>query len=200
MIGGERHVGNARDRERLAVVERFELREFFQMLFDQIAKLPDHAAALGRRDLRPRAAVKRGAGRLYGAIDVFLVALGDARQDVAGGGIVGGKRLAGGGFHPLAVDENFVRFANERGNILVEQRRGCCGCHILFSFSAIRGLGALVLARSKCHNYSLAGKFKRAILRPEIDVRLRSDYSGIAGFEATEQRKLSLRKAGTNPS
>ena len=113
MIGREGHVGNARDRERLSVVERFELREFFQVLFDQIAKLPNHAAAFGRRDLRPRAAVKRGAGRLYGAIDVFLVAFGDPGQDVARGGIVGGKSLAGGGFHPLAVDENLVRLGNK---------------------------------------------------------------------------------------
>ena len=37
-IGREGHVGDARDRERLAVVERFELREFFQVLFDQIRR------------------------------------------------------------------------------------------------------------------------------------------------------------------
>ena len=44
---GERNVGDARDLQRLAVVERFELSEFFEMLFDQIADLPDelvHAA------------------------------------------------------------------------------------------------------------------------------------------------------------
>ena len=87
MFGGERNVGDARDGERLAVIERFELRELFEMLFDQIAELPDQFAALGRRDVRTMAGLERGARGFHRAVDVFAVAFGDVGEHFAGRGI-----------------------------------------------------------------------------------------------------------------
>ena len=47
-VRGQRHVGRPRDGERLAVVQRLELRELVQVLEDQVADPPDDPAALGR--------------------------------------------------------------------------------------------------------------------------------------------------------
>ena len=44
----DRNIGSAGDAERLAIVEGFQLGEFFEVLFDQISELPDQVAALCR--------------------------------------------------------------------------------------------------------------------------------------------------------
>ena len=51
--------GDSRDRVRFAVVDRFQFRQFLQIAFDQIAKLPQQLAAFGGRD---RAPAERGRG------------------------------------------------------------------------------------------------------------------------------------------
>ena len=96
-------------RQWLAVVEGFQLRELFQVLLHQVGQLPDEAAALGGGHVGPRAAFKRLARGLDGAIDVFAIAFGNLCQHFAGGRIVDRKGLAGGGFDPLAVDEHLAR-------------------------------------------------------------------------------------------
>ncbi len=110
IFDGERNVGDARDGERFSVVERFDLREFFEMLFEEIGELPHHAGASGGRSLGPLAGFERGAGGFYGAVDVFAVAFGDVGEDFAGGGVIGGESLAGSGIDPLAVDEHLALF------------------------------------------------------------------------------------------
>src|SRR3984893_4111051 len=52
-IDRQRQVRDARDSVGLAVVDRFQLGQFFEVAFDQIGELPQHAPALGRADLGP---------------------------------------------------------------------------------------------------------------------------------------------------
>ena len=128
-IDRQGNVGGASHRERLAIVKAFQLRKLFEMLLDQVAQLPDEAAAVGRGHLRPRASFKRLARGLHGAIDIFAIALGDLGHDLAGGGVVNGKRLAGSRFHPLAVDEQLARRADEFLHATMNLRSTCGSGH-----------------------------------------------------------------------
>src|SRR5208282_613027 len=134
-VGGERNVRDARDRERLAVVERFELRELLGVFFDEVPELPNHAAALGRRKLAPWAGVERGARRRDRAVDVFFVAFRDVRKHIAGRGIVCGERFSGSGVNPLAVDQHLPFFCDVTRYTLGKLYclRGCG--HLFSSFS-----------------------------------------------------------------
>ena len=106
LVDHERDVGDARDRDRLAVVERLELRELLAVRLDEVGELPEHPAALRRRRARPGSALERLPRGADGAIDVLLVAGGNLRERLFRRGIVGRECLAGRRFHPLAVDQH----------------------------------------------------------------------------------------------
>ena len=108
-IDGQRHVGHARHGERLAVVERFESREFLQIFLQQISEFPDQLAALGGGHGAPRAGFERGARGLHGGVHVRLVPGGDGADGFARGGIKSMERLARGGIDPLTVDQHAAR-------------------------------------------------------------------------------------------
>ncbi len=112
-VDGERHVGGAGDGDGLAVVERLEFGEFVEVLFEQVAELPDEAAALGGLHAGPGAVVEGVAGGADGAVDVFRLGLGNVGHDLAGGGIVDGEGLAGGGEDEASVDEHAVFLGDE---------------------------------------------------------------------------------------
>src|SRR5262249_3864558 len=61
--GNEAVVCDAGDGERLGVVERFKRCEVFRVLFDQIRQLPKEPSPLALTHARPRAMIKRLAGR-----------------------------------------------------------------------------------------------------------------------------------------
>ena len=119
-VGGERHVRAERDGIGLAVVERLELREFLRVLEDQVPDPPDDAAAVGWRHPAPRAVLERGTGRADRAVDVLGVALGDARQSLAGRGVRGLERLARRRIGPLAVDEQLTGGRDEGLDALIQ--------------------------------------------------------------------------------
>ena len=113
-VGGEHDIGDAGDDHRLAVVQRFQLRQFIGVLEDQIADLVQQLAAIGRRHLAPLAVVVEGTtGRSNGGIDVFLAAALGMRHDLASGRVVDFKGFAGRRIHPGAVDQNLLRGADE---------------------------------------------------------------------------------------
>ncbi len=112
--------------DRRAHVERVELRTVPRnWLLDQFGELEQHVLPLERLDLAPRA-LEGAARRRDRAVDVLGIALGDGREQLAGGGIVGFEFLAGGGVEPLAVDQHLlvgavgVRMARDR-NCLAKQ-------------------------------------------------------------------------------
>src|SRR5205814_6547173 len=61
-------VEGARQRQRLAAVFRFELRELVEVFFDQIGELQQQRRAVRRGGTRPRR--KRALRRLHGVVDV----------------------------------------------------------------------------------------------------------------------------------
>ena len=84
-VGGERDVGDARDRHRLAVVERLEQRQLVAVLEDQVAEAVHDLAALGRRHAPPRAVLVEGrACGAHRAVDVLGAALGHVREHFLG--------------------------------------------------------------------------------------------------------------------
>ena len=103
-VGRERNIGDARDGLGFAVIERLDFGELIRMLEDEVADAPDEFAALARGQATPRSGFE-GATRGYdGAVDVFFVALGDAREDRSVGGIEDIKSLVRGGGNPSATN------------------------------------------------------------------------------------------------
>ena len=112
-VSGGRDIDDAREKERLAVVECFQFSEFVAVPLDQIGELPKQAGALGRQYFWPWSRFKCLAGRGYRLIDVGSIAFRHVRQDIAGRGIVGFESLAGSRFDPVAADQHFSRPAQE---------------------------------------------------------------------------------------
>ena len=105
---GEREIGGAGDRIRLAVIERFELCEFVGVFFDELGELVKKIAALRCGDFfAPRAIVESGASSRDSFVDIGGVGFCDVSNDFSGGGVDGRKGFAGGGVHPFIVDEQF---------------------------------------------------------------------------------------------
>src|SRR5215472_1676646 len=82
---GQRKVGGAGDVIGLAIVERFELREFIGVFLDEIGEFVEQNAALRcGQSFAPRPGLVSGAGCAYGPVHVRSVGLGDLRDDFAG--------------------------------------------------------------------------------------------------------------------
>ena len=114
--------------ERRAHVERVELRQFVEILLDEVGELEQQVLPLERLDLAP-GPFEGAAGGGDRAVDVFLVALGDGCEQFAGGGVVGLEALARGGIDPLPVDQHLLvgpvgeRMARDRNSL--RHSHGC---------------------------------------------------------------------------
>ena len=127
-IDGQRHIGGARDAQRFAIVEAFDIAELFGVRFEQVGEFPDEAAAFGGGQLAPRTVIEGFARRLHGQVDILAVAFGHLREHFAGGGIVCGKCLAGNGVDPLSVDQHFARLVDKLRDLWMNLR-GSCDTH-----------------------------------------------------------------------
>ena len=116
-------IRDSRHFEWLAVVQHFQLGKFFQVLLQQVAELPDHASPLRGRHFGPRPGFESGAGRLYGALDIFTISFRNAGQDLARGRIVRRECFAGSGLHPLAVNEHLAVLGNVACDFVAQQER-----------------------------------------------------------------------------
>ncbi len=101
----QRQVRVARVVDRFAVVERLKSGQLVDVLFDQVGQPVQKLTALCGRHLGPRATFKRPPRGLDGFVDVSLVGLGHVGDDFAGSRIKRLERLAAGGVHPFAVDQ-----------------------------------------------------------------------------------------------
>ncbi len=106
-VDSEREIGTHGVVERLAIVEGFELGEFFLVLFDEFSEAIEDFATFAGIHLFPRAFFEGVAGSDDGLIDVGLVPFGDVGDDFAGGGVEGFEGFAAGGVLPDAVDQHF---------------------------------------------------------------------------------------------
>ncbi len=91
--------------DRRAHVEGVELRQFLEILLDEIGELEQQGLPLERLDLAPRS-LEGAAGRGDRAVDVLGIALGDGGEQFAGRRIMRLEFLAGGGVDPFAVDQH----------------------------------------------------------------------------------------------
>ena len=128
-ISRQRHIGDTRDRQRFAVIQTFELCEFFQVLLDQVTQLPYQAATLRGRHLRPGAALEGLARRFHRAINVLAIAFGNLRQNFSSSGVIGREGFPGGRLDPFSIDEHLARPADELLNTIMHLRRTYCGRH-----------------------------------------------------------------------
>ena len=113
--------------DRRAHVERIELRQFLEILLDQIGELQQQRLPFERLDLAPRP-FEGAARRRHRAVDILGIALGDGREQFAGGGIVGLEALAGGGVDPFAVDQHLLVGAIRIG--MAGDRNCLCYSHV----------------------------------------------------------------------
>ena len=113
VVDGERHVGGARHRERLAVVEALELRELLGERFDAIGELPEQAPALGRIHAPPGARVECAPRGGDGALDVGGAALRDLRDRALLRRILDGEAAAVGRGREASIDQQAVLLGEE---------------------------------------------------------------------------------------
>src|SRR5262249_49996146 len=123
-VDGQRDVGDPRDGDRLAVVERLELRELLRVLLDEVRELPEQAAALGRRRAAPRPVVERRARRAHRAVDVFAVSLGGVREPLARGGGVRGEGAPRGRVAEAPADQERAAVADEVADLFAKRDGG----------------------------------------------------------------------------
>src|ERR1019366_3917169 len=128
-INRQRHIGNTRDRQRLAVIEALQLCELLRTRFEQVGQFPDQAPPLGRRHVGPCIALERLARGLHRAVNVLAIALGDLGEHFPGRRVVGWERLAGRRIHELVVDEHRPRLAEELLHAAVHDCGAGCGSH-----------------------------------------------------------------------
>ena len=95
-------------RDQLAVVAHLDLRQVLAVLLDEAGDLAHDLAARRLRHGRPGAALEGAMRGLDGAVYIGGVALRNERPRLAGVGVVGLKRLAGGGAAPFAVDVGLI--------------------------------------------------------------------------------------------
>ena len=95
----------ARVADRLAAVDRLELREFLGVLLDQVGELEHQLTAVGGVHLGPRPLLEGGAGGLDGAVHVGRRRRRHLGQHVAGRGVERLERAAAGRIDELVVDE-----------------------------------------------------------------------------------------------
>ena len=105
VVGRERHLV-ARGHERLADVDRLELRELLGVVVDHVRELEQELGALLRR--LPEPLGRGGLRGLDGAVDVLGAAARHLGDRLAGRGRDHLHRLAGGRVGELAADEDLV--------------------------------------------------------------------------------------------
>ena len=91
--------------DRFAGVEGFQQRQLFAMGVHQVGEFCQHRFALGRRRLRPVAAIENAAGGLDRAIDVGFFAARDLGKGLLRRRVDGGKHAIIGGGAVLAVNK-----------------------------------------------------------------------------------------------
>jgi hypothetical protein len=98
----------------LPFVDRFQLGQFFEVAFDQIGELPQHAPALGRADLGPAPLVEGAPRRGDRNIDILFIGFGDIGDDCPGRRVVNREGLARHGRDEFPVDQHQRLLAEER--------------------------------------------------------------------------------------
>ena len=76
-FAAEGHIDRPRVADGLAVIERFQFREFVGVGFENVAELPHQFAAVGRLHLRPRAGFESPPCRFHRRVDIFGAAFSD---------------------------------------------------------------------------------------------------------------------------
>jgi hypothetical protein len=128
MGNGRADVDDLCELDRLAVVERLQLRQLVGVVPHQIGEAIDQAGAVGGRGLGPGSLLERAAGRPDSAIDVCRPSLSEGRDRTRGRGIHGLEPASIRGRGVLAIDQQLVLAGGERacglGQLLGQGRCG----------------------------------------------------------------------------
>ncbi len=116
-----------------AVVQRFQLRQFVGVLFDQLGELPHHAGAIGSGRAAPRPVFKSLTGDGNGFVDIGRVAFGHLGDHPSGARIERVEGFAGYGVDPLAADKSLMLPGKKPGRGFAELRVGKGYIHSVFS-------------------------------------------------------------------
>ncbi|MNO90911.1 hypothetical protein D3C76_824440 [compost metagenome] len=99
--------------DRLAHVDRLDLRQLVAISLDQVGQAMNQALALQRLELAPRAAIELRAGGTHRTVQVVRGAHGDARQHALGGRLddLGAGTITG--LQPGTADEHALGLAEK---------------------------------------------------------------------------------------
>jgi hypothetical protein len=125
LVKGQGDVDVAGLHDRLAGVDALDLGQLFLVLLDQVGQLEQQAPALVRGELRPGAAVEGAAGRLRGAVDVLLGAVGGVDEDSSRGRVGNGDGLPALGGEPVLADQVVLRPGEIRRDLWLGDRADC---------------------------------------------------------------------------
>ncbi len=100
-----------REPDRLAVVQRLDLRELLGVRFDRVGQREHQPLAPGGRHRRPRAVGERRARGRDRAVDVLGARVGDLGDLAPGGGVERRERAPVGGLGALGADQQVVGLA-----------------------------------------------------------------------------------------
>ena len=128
-VHGQRHIRHSGHADRLPVVERLQLGEFFQVRFDKVGELPDKSSALRGCKRVPRAALEGFPCSGDRPVNFGAVAFGHLGQNFARGWVVGRKGLPGRGFEPSTADQHLPGRAYKSFDLLVNRDFHRCRAH-----------------------------------------------------------------------
>src|SRR6185295_16161594 len=115
--------------DRLAAVARLELGQLVRAVAHDLGELEQHAAAILRRRVLPRARVEGGAGGSHRGIDVLRVGVRGLRDDLGGGGVDDVDGCAGRRVDVLAVDVKLIWFHGTRNHHYIPRFIGAGNDH-----------------------------------------------------------------------
>ena len=92
-----------------AVVQRFQMVHFFEVVFERIRQLVDQAGPDARRQASPFFALECPAGARHGPVDISVAGVCNAGDHLAGGRVQHVDQLAAAGIDLATVDEQAAR-------------------------------------------------------------------------------------------
>ena len=106
---GQRKIGRLRHVVRLAVVQRFKLRQLIGVLLDQIRQFVHQDAALRSAHLAPRALVERRPRRRHGLVHIRGIGLRHFCNHFTRRRIDRGESFSRYAVNPFSIDQQFCR-------------------------------------------------------------------------------------------
>ncbi|MNN14300.1 hypothetical protein D3C81_1273600 [compost metagenome] len=107
------HVGVFHDAVWRTFIKHFKLSQLLRVFVYQVSNTPQHLASFRTRQLAPSTTIERFSSSQDCLLDVFLVGVGDFRNDLPSCGVIHFPSLTASRFKPLTIDEKTMGATQE---------------------------------------------------------------------------------------